>query len=115
MTSDYNSDGSLIVKKNVVAPTPRPAKLKAIKGEHPEYSVYVDTEICAASKSEKISNGLKCRLVMATINNMMSAAAHPPFAKYRLTMELEEMAKSLIIAYPCPRDPDTGRVCSTSF
>ena len=113
--SDDNSDGSSIVKRNVIESTPKPAKLKAIKVEHPEYSVYVDAEICAASKSGKMSNELKCRQVRATIHNMMSAAAHPPFSRYPLTMELEEMAKSLTIAYPCLRDPDTGHVCSTSF
>ena len=40
--SDDDSDSSSIVKKNVIASTPKPAKLKAIKDEHPEYLFYVD-------------------------------------------------------------------------
>ena len=78
--------------------------------EHPKFSVYVDQEICAASSSGTMSHELKCRLIRATIHNMISAAAHPPFSRYPLTMEIEEMAKSLVIAYPCLRDDATGHV-----
>lgn len=98
MLSDYD----------VAVSTPKPSK--SIKVEHPAYSVYVDSEVRAASKAGTMSKELKCRLVRATIHNMISAAAHPPFSRYPLTIEIEEMAKSLIIAYPCLRDVETGHV-----
>ena len=84
--------------------------IKRVKVEHPEYSVYVDSELRAVAKSGKMSTVLKQRLVRSTIVNMTAAAASEPFCRYPLTAEIEEMAKSLIVVYPCLRDPETGHV-----
>lgn len=90
--------------------TPKGKHAGSVKLKHPEYSIYVDPEIRTAADSGKMSSELKCRLVRATIHNMISAAASPPFSRYPLTAELEEMAKSLIMIYPCLKDPETGHV-----
>ena len=44
---------------------------------------------------------------------MTSAASHHPFNRLPTTSELEEMAKSVVISYPCLRDAETGHVSIT--
>ena len=55
----------------------------------------------AASKSGQISVELKHRLIRGT---------DPTFCRYPTTQELEEMAKSLVIVYPCLKDVETIHV-----
>ena len=72
-------------------PTPKSVKhskieppIKRVKVEHPEYSVYVDSKLCAVAKSGKMSTVLKQRLVRSTIVNMTAAAASEPFCRFYL-------------------------------
>lgn len=89
-------------------PTQKPTAARQIKLEHPEYTVYADSEILAGAKTGNISEDARKRLIRATIHNMTSAAACLPFCRLPKSFELEEMSKSLVIAYPCLWDADTG-------
>ena len=107
--TDDITDTSLVCDDDIVeVSTPKPAKHVQLR--YPEYNVYMDPEISAAAKLGSMSKELKFGLVRATIHNMISTAASPPFSRYPLTAEIEEMAKSLIIAYPCLRDPESAHV-----
>lgn len=114
---DLSVDSSCFKDDVLKVSTPKPVKYskaepptKRVKVEHPEYSVYVDSELRAIAKSGKMSTALKQRLIRSTIVNMTAAAASEPFCRYPLTAEIEEMAKSLIVVYPCLKDPETGHV-----
>ena len=91
----------------IATSTPKRRKMKL---EHPSYTVYADTEILAGSKSNNISNEARNRLIRGTIHNMTSLAASHPFCRLPTAFELEEMAKSIVVMYPCLKDADTGHV-----
>lgn len=81
----------------------------------PEYVVYKDHDLDTAAKAGKIAPDLRQRLVRATISNMMATAYAAPYNRLPTNQEINEMAKSLIITYPCLRDNDTGHVSIQLF
>ena len=85
-------------------------KKSKIKIPSPEYIIYHDHDLDAAAKAGKIAPDLRQRLVRATISNMMAMAYGSPFNRLPTNPELNEMAKSLVITYPCLKDKDTGHV-----
>ena len=76
----------------------------------PKYLMYQDSEIINAAKTGKIPNELYHRLIRGTIHCMNAISSAPPFGRYPSSGELEEMAKSLVLEYPCIKDKETGHV-----
>ena len=62
----------------------------------------------AAAKTGNVPNELCHRLIRGTIHCMCSLSLSPPYSRYPTSQELEEMAKSLVIEYPCLKDKITG-------
>ena len=76
--------------------------------ECPEYTIYADAEIISGSKAGSISTEVRHRLIRGTMHNMIASCA--PFNGLPYVSEIEKMAKSLLITYPCLRDVETGHV-----
>ena len=76
----------------------------------PTYQVYRDFDLEVASKTGSIAEELVSRLVRETIHNMVAVAFEECFRKPS-NMELEEMAKSIVLVYLPLRDPKTIHVC----
>ena len=76
----------------------------------PTYQVYRDFDLEVASKTGSIAEELVNRLVRATIHNMV-AVVFEECNRKPSTMELEEMAKSIVLVYLPLRDPKTIHVC----
>lgn len=81
----------------------------------PEYILYSDPAIRDAALQGNLNKSMRERLIRGTMNNMVSASSSPPFNRFPKSTEIEEMAKSLIIAYPCLRDDETGHVSIILF
>ena len=73
-----------------------------------KYTIYRDADVVTSAKDGRIPKELRHRIIRATIHNMTSAASL--FHRLPSAQELEEMSKSLVIAYPCIRDAETGHV-----
>ena len=58
----------------------------------------------------KLEKKMRERLVRGTTNNMVSVASAPPLNRFPTQTEIEEMSKSLVIAYPSLKDKETGHV-----
>ena len=81
--------------------------------ERPEYTIYADAEIISGSKAGSISTEVRHRLIRGTMHNMIASCAS--FNRLPYVSEIEEMAKSLVITYPCLRDAETGHVSNVFF
>ena len=81
--------------------------------EHPEYTIYADAEIISGSKAGSISTEVRHRLIRGTMHNMIASCAS--FNRSPYVSEIEEMAKFLVITYPCLRDSETGHVSNVFF
>ncbi|CAB4023483.1 Hypothetical predicted protein [Paramuricea clavata] len=68
----------------------------------------VDRDIVAAAESGSIPQELRHRLVRATISNMAAVAFSNPFNRLPSNSEIKEMAKSLLLTYPCLSDSEIG-------
>ena len=81
--------------------------------ECPEYTIYTDAEIISGSKAGSISTEVRHRLIRGTMHNMIASCAS--FNRLPYVSEIEKMAKTLVIAYPCLRDAETGHVSNVFF
>ena len=72
--------------------------------------MYQDEVISNAAKLGKIPVELYHRLIRGTVHCMNAISSAPPFNRYPTSAELQEMAKSLVIEYPCINDKETGHV-----
>ena len=79
----------------------------------PEYIIYRDKDIDLASQAGNIPKELRHRLIRSTISNMQAVAYCAPFNRRPSNAEVQEMAKSLVMTYPCLKDPQTGHVSNT--
>ena len=80
--------------------------------ERPEYTIYADAQIISGSKAESISTEVRHRLTKTMHNTIASCAS---FNRLPYVSKIEEMAKSLVITYPCLRDAETGHVSNVFF
>ncbi len=48
--------------------------------------------------------------VRGTVSNMLSVSLRDPFKRLPTTIELREIAKRLVVAYPMLNDPVSGHV-----
>lgn len=76
------------------------------------YTIYSDEDLLKAAKEGHVPSELYHRMIRGTIHCMMATAMLPPFQRCPSTLELEEMAKSLILQYPCIKDKETNHVRS---
>ena len=76
----------------------------------PQYVLYSDPAIQDAASNGELNKSMRERLIRGTINNMVSTSSSLPSSRFPKSTELEEMAKSLIVAYPCLRDAETDHV-----
>lgn len=76
----------------------------------PVYTIYRDRRVDLASKDGSLPEHLVHDIVRATVSNMVSVALSEPWNRLPTSMELKEMAKSLIVTYPLLRDPVSGHV-----
>ena len=76
----------------------------------PEYTIYQDRDIVAAAESGSIPQELRHRLIRATISNMTAVAFSNLFNRLPSNSEVKEMAKSLLLTYPCLSDSEIGEV-----
>ncbi|XP_028416856.1 uncharacterized protein LOC114541067 [Dendronephthya gigantea] len=90
------------------APKDIQSHIKPLVVNAPTYTFYSDLHIQAAVREGKMDKKIRERLIRGTINNMVSASSVPPFNRFPTSIEISEMAKSLIIAYPCLKDEETG-------
>ncbi|CAB4042656.1 THAP domain-containing 9 [Paramuricea clavata] len=74
----------------------------------PVYTIYRDRRVDLASKDGSLPEHLVHDIVRATVSNMVSVALSEPWNRLPTSMELKEMAKSLIVTYPLLRDPVSG-------
>ena len=81
--------------------------------ERPEFTIYADAEIISESKAGSISTEVRHRLIRGTMHNMVASCAS--FNRLPYVSEIEEMAKSLVITYPCLGDAETGHVSNVFF
>lgn len=95
----------------------KPGSNSKLLFQTPEYMVYKDSDLDVAASSGVIPNELRHRLIRATVSNMQAAAYSSPFNRRPNNMELNEMAKSLCLTYPCLADKDSGHVsdCCTVY
>ena len=99
---------SKLVSPNSVISTPLSHRRLEIRS--PDYTVYKDKDLDAASNTGSITSELRHRLIRATISNMQAAAYSPPFSRLPTGAELNEMAKSLIMIYPPLKDEETSHI-----
>ena len=85
-------------------------ELKTSQLQCPRYIIYHDEAVIAAAKSGNVSSELYHRLIRGTVHCMNSIACAPPFERYPSSAELEEMAKSIVMEYPCLMDPESKHV-----
>lgn len=76
----------------------------------PIYTVYKDRRVDLAVKAGSIADDLVHDIVRGTVSNMLSVSLQDPFKRLPTTIELREMAKSLVVAYPVLNDPVSGYV-----
>ena len=81
----------------------------------PAYTLYHDKDVDIAIQSGHIPVELRHRLIRGTVHNMVSVACSPPWNRLPATNEVIEMAKSLVVTYPCLKDDKTGHVCRTLY
>ena len=91
-------------------PVPLICSTPKMQLKSPEYTIYRDADIVVAAKSRSMPSELRHRLIRATISNMQAMAFSHPFNRKPTNAEVNEMAKSLTITYPCLNDPETGHV-----
>ena len=113
-TSDYLNLSSLAVP---CAAPPKilssPVSPKNLKMPHPMerswiYILYSDPANRVAAQQVNLNKFMSERLIKGTMNNMVSASSSRPLNRFPKSAEVEEMAKSLVIAYLCLRDDNTG-------
>ncbi len=88
-------------------PQSSPATLQV---SSPIYTIYKDRRVDLAVKTGSIADDLVHDIVRGTVSNMLSVSLRDPFKRLPTTIELREMAKSLVVAYPMLNDPVSGHV-----
>eukprot|EP00112_Aurelia_sp_Birch-Aquarium-sp1_P023159 Seg679.17 transcript_id=Seg679.17/GoldUCD/mRNA.D3Y31 product="hypothetical protein" protein_id=Seg679.17/GoldUCD/D3Y31 len=102
---------SPVLEKLQQTPLPQTSstpKSRQLSVANPVYTIYSDVEALSGAGAGTMTAETRHRLVRGTIHIMVSAASQPPFNRLPSTVELEEMSKSLILTYPCLRDPEAG-------
>ena len=62
-----------------------------------------------------MSKELRHRLIRCTMSNMVAAAFLPPFNRRPYNNEILEMAKSLLLKYPCLKDDNDSPVSKRNY
>ncbi|XP_028417999.1 uncharacterized protein LOC114542723 [Dendronephthya gigantea] len=74
----------------------------------PVFTIYRDRRVDLAVESGSIPEHLVHDIVRGTVSNMISMTLCDPWNRLPTTMELKEMAKSLVVTYPLLSDPVNG-------
>jgi hypothetical protein len=93
--------------KKIIVTTKSPATLQV---KSPTYTIYKDRRVDLAIKAGCLSKDLIHDIVRGTVSNMMSVSLSEPWNRLPTTVELREMAKSLVLTYPPLNDSERGHV-----
>ena len=80
----------------------------------PVYDLYQDPLLDNLSDEIVIPAEIYHGFVRAQISIMVAQSSQEPFSRYPTNLEMEEMAKSIVIRYPAMKDSKTNHV-SLSF
>ena len=96
------------ITTNEITPTKTSPVILQVKS--PTYTIYKDRRVELAIQNGCLTSDLVHDIVRGTISNMMSVSLSEPWNRLPTTVELREMAKSLVLTYPPLNDPVKGHV-----
>ena len=75
----------------------------------PVYDLYQDPLLDNLSDEIVIPAEIYHEFVRAQISIMVAQSSQEPFSRYSTNLEMEEMAKSIVIRYPAMEDSKTNK------
>lgn len=118
-TSSSSSDYDKVLTKagkstKLSKPTP-PTSPATMQVTSPVFTIYRDRRVDLAVQTGSIPEHLVHDIVRGTVSNMISMTLSDPWNRMPTTIELKEMAKSLVVTYPLLCDPVNGHVSQDGY